>query len=124
MNILVLGLNPSAKHSSSKSLETLWKWLDFLEVKYVSFDNIYPKYGKVIQNQIDKRYIREISSESDRIIALGQTVSSTLSSMGIDHFRLPHPSGLNRQLNNKKFLNQKLSRCLLYLELGDGNDFF
>jgi uracil-DNA glycosylase len=32
------------------------------------------------------------------------------------YFKLPHPSGLNRKLNDKKWLNQQLKECKEWLQ--------
>lgn len=44
-----------------------------------------------------------------KIVALGNNASKALK--GIKHFKLPHPSGLNRQINNKRLINRKLKEC-------------
>lgn len=46
-----------------------------------------------------------------KIVALGQVASNALTRSGIPHFKLPHPSGRNRQLNDKAFISQKLEEC-------------
>lgn len=51
------------------------------------------------------------------IIALGDKASKALKN--IKHFKLPHPSGRNRQLNCSKFLDNKLKECKKYI--GDYN---
>lgn len=51
------------------------------------------------------------------IIALGNKASEALKAK--PHFKLPHPSGLNRQINNKKFIDEKLAACYSYIHLGD-----
>lgn len=48
------------------------------------------------------------------LIALGNNASKALDS--IPHFKLPHPSGLNRQVNNKEFINSRLLECKKYIE--------
>lgn len=51
-------------------------------------------------------------------IALGELASRSLSMSGCnynDYFRLGHPSGLNRKLNNKAALAESLQYCKAYL---------
>lgn len=48
------------------------------------------------------------------IIALGHEASQACGK--IEHFKLPHPSGLNRQINDKKFILDKLNECKQYVE--------
>ncbi len=45
------------------------------------------------------------------IIALGNEASKRLIKAGISHFKLPHPSGRNRQINDKEFISKKLTEC-------------
>lgn len=52
--------------------------------------------------------------DGDKIVALGNAASKALK--WIPHFKLPHPSGLNRQLNNKSFVLAKLLECKKWLE--------
>jgi len=39
----------------------------------------------------------------DRLVALGKAASGVLSKLGLKHFEAPHPSGLNRKLNDKAY---------------------
>lgn len=48
------------------------------------------------------------------IIALGNNASKRLGCM--PHFKLPHPSGRNRQINDKAYIINKLDECKKYLE--------
>lgn len=114
MKILVVGLNPSRKHGKSPTLKALYAWLDYFDVRFVSFINLYEGY-EIIGSSSQAAYIRDISKEYDRVLALGQSVSSALSVMDIHHFTLPHPSGLNRQMNDKKYVHDQLEACKNYL---------
>ncbi len=48
-----------------------------------------------------------------KIVALGNNASKALGDTY--HFKLPHPSGRNRQLNNKQFVAKKLKECKKWL---------
>jgi len=48
------------------------------------------------------------------IVALGNNASKSLGK--IPHFKLPHPSGRNRQINNKAFIEAKLLECKSYIK--------
>ena len=72
------------------------------------------KYNKVIG--IDRDYESlKVTSNYDKVIALGNVASNSLKKLNIDHFKMPHPSGLNRQLNDKEFEKTKIKECYNYL---------
>jgi len=50
------------------------------------------------------------------MVALGNLASKVLTTMGMDHFKLPHPSPKNRKLNNKEFIASELKKCYSYLK--------
>lgn len=54
-------------------------------------------------------------SIENQLVALGNNASKVLQQLGFKHFKLPHPSGRNRQLNNKEFIRQQLQNCKSYL---------
>lgn len=64
-----------------------------------------------IVNQCDN----PVFSDGDIIIALGRNAADSLGDF--KHFALPHPSGLNRQLNNKPWLEYKLRTCKEWMRL-------
>lgn len=49
------------------------------------------------------------------VVALGNRASKRLTTWGIEHFKLPHPSGLNRKLNNKAFTRNELLKAHYYV---------
>jgi len=53
------------------------------------------------------------------IIALGKNASDWLGP--VPHFKLPHPSGRNRQLNDKEFVKARLEACKEYILLNRGS---
>lgn len=50
-------------------------------------------------------------SSVDKFVAFGNNASNRLKSLDIPHFKLPHPSGRNRQINDKEFIKNKLEEC-------------
>ncbi len=60
------------------------------------------------------KFLRLTTSNRWCFIALGNNASRTLGKK--EHFKLPHPSGRNRQINNKAFIDQKLLECKKYIE--------
>lgn len=49
------------------------------------------------------------------IVALGNNAAKALRRLKAPFFPLPHPSGLNRKLNDKEWLAKQLSQCKLWL---------
>lgn len=47
------------------------------------------------------------------IVALGNNASKALGQNA--HFKLPHPSGRNRQINDKEFIEMRLLQCKEYI---------
>lgn len=117
MKVLVVGLNPSKKHGNSPTLKNLNNWLDRLNLGPVSFINLYEGY-EINESEKTIQFIKNISKDYDRVIALGNEVSRNLSSSNIGHFKLPHPSGLNRLLNDSRYVREKLEDCKRYLHEG------
>lgn len=46
-----------------------------------------------------------------KVIALGLMASRRLDKNEIEHFKMEHPSGRNRKLNNKIYLDNRLKEC-------------
>ena len=53
--------------------------------------------------------------EHDQVVALGREASRALDKAIIPHLRIPHPSGLNRKLNDPQFVNKFLKECKSYV---------
>jgi len=51
-----------------------------------------------------------------RIIALGNIAAGVIEKYSRPHFKLPHPSGRNRQINDKEFIAKKLAKCKAWLK--------
>lgn len=51
-----------------------------------------------------------------KIVTLGRTAEKAVKMLGMDHYSMPHPSGLNRQLNDKKFVEEKINGLKVFLE--------
>ncbi len=114
MRLLVVGLTPSRRYGKSPTVKNLKKWLETLEVQYSSFSNLYLYPG----DKLSLASIISVSSDYSKIIALGNKVSEVLTLAGINHFKMPHPSGLNRKLNDPKYVHEQLQACKNYLYRG------
>jgi len=49
-----------------------------------------------------------------KIICFGNNAS--LAMEDVPHFKMPHPSGRNRQINNKEFIDKKINEARKFLE--------
>lgn len=116
--ILIVGINPSSARPDkmSTSIKRLTKWADHLGIEYYSFINCIPRPGNYKFSDVDFEALREVSKSYDKIIALGGFPSRALKHLDIDHFMLPHPSGLNRLLNNKEYELKILGECNDYIK--------
>ena len=54
----------------------------------------------------------------DKVLVIAQNPGpgQALAKININHFKLPHPSGLNRKLNDKVYVQKILSECKEYYE--------
>lgn len=110
MKVLVLGdkpsrlnTNPNVAFVGSKSYKILLEWLDYV----LPQQSIYR-----LHNRVDKNL--DLFDFNVRI-ALGNEASKFLEKHNLKHFKLPHPSPRNRQLNDKAFIKQKLDECKTFL---------
>lgn len=113
--VLILGINPSAKAGKSKSLARLFAWAKYMKIEVFSFTNIIHKTGVYKNSDIDYNWITESCSGYDKIIVLGNFVSNALARINIPHHVLPHPSPLNRNLNDKEYEEAQLQAAMEYL---------
>lgn len=120
--ILFVGDKPSAKNKSqdipfvgTKSYKRLLEWIFEmdLDITDLAITNISQAEFNDHGPEVDTHWgmIRYTA-----VVALGKKASKGLTKLGIPHFELPHPSGLNRQCNNKIFISKKLKECKTYLE--------
>lgn len=90
-------------------------WMETLGFHYYSFSNVIPYEGEYKMKDVDGEFVRSFAQGYDKVIALGSFASRALSSSGVEHFVLPHPSPLNRKLNNKQYEKQVIEECKEWL---------
>ena len=117
--VLVLGINPSHKKKKNPTLIRLHRWMNEIGCGIFSFSNVIHKEGMYNKSDIDYNWINECCQGYDHVFALGDFVSSALARINIPHYPLPHPSPLNRNLNNKKYEADQLKAAVRYIY---GND--
>lgn len=115
-NVVIVGQNPSAKDSGKNStFDRLNSWADDLGISFFGFVNTSGKVGSIKQSDVDLDNLVKACYNARRVIALGNFASEALDRAGIRHFKMPHPSPLNRQINDKNFIDEQLSLCRDYL---------
>jgi len=87
--------------------------MDELNCNQFSFTNVIHKEGVYKKSDIDYSWINECCRGYDKIICLGGFVSSAMAD--IPHHMMPHPSPLNRQLNNPEYERHQLDLAMEYL---------
>lgn len=132
MKILFVGSNPSTSSKTTEAFaedtvsgRNLRSWIDGVEGE-LYFDNISSKKTKENRPLLPKEISRaskmlaeRIAQVSpDRVVALGKSAAAALEKLEIEFVEMPHPSGLNRQLNDKQFMADKIEELKKYCEEG------
>lgn len=134
MNLLVIGANPSesspddsAFHPSTKSRKIIDSWLKQmnmpLNIIYLNVCNYKtPNNRSLSQTEIAngiKNLMLEIekyiSTEDCKIITVGNVADEAVYKLKLEHFKCPHPSGRNRQLNSSVFVEDMIDKMRKYL---------
>jgi len=118
-SFIIVGLNPSKKRGANygPALSRLYRWADQINLPIFSFTNLSdaPECDLKFKS-IDKKFIVQTISNYSIIVSLGSQVHNTLKRLGFDSFKMPHPSPLNRQLNDPDYEKQMLSELKRYVE--------
>ena len=110
--VIIVGQNPSSVEKSG-TFRKLNQWTAEWKLNSgYDFMNCSEEYGQKYTIDYDSL---KVTSKYDKVIALGNVASNSLKKLNIDHFKMPHPSGLNRQLNDKEFEKTKIKECYNYL---------
>jgi len=114
--VLFVGTNPSTKspdnsamHPSTKSRKTLNTWISDLDIDAYfcnvldrATENNKPLSKKQILVSCKDLIVKIEKFKCSYVVALGEIASHALDHASIKHLKIPHPSGLNRKLNNKE----------------------
>lgn len=137
--VIVIGSNPSQRSASivpfwydAKSTKVLNKWMEHVVCQHdgpvlesVHFGNVAnivtPNNRPLKVSEIKAALPRldkliNVDVMPDKVIALGRTAEKALKMLGIEHFAMPHPSGLNRKLNDPVYVAEKLKGLSDYLK--------
>jgi uracil-DNA glycosylase len=110
-------LNSNIPFVGTKSYKILLNWIfklnvDITDVALYNRSNL----GIISYGSAQKFFDERLLCEPTKVVAVGNEASKFLKAHGIEHFKLPHPSGLNRKLNDKEWLAKELKNCKKYLE--------
>jgi hypothetical protein len=120
--VLVIGHSPSTKEYCPKkgnpSINRLNRWLDDCGVRIYSYSNACAHHAASLKKtNIDETYIHNITQQYNKILTLGKEVEQLFNKMGIEHYALPHPSPLNRKLNDKAYELKIINNIKTYLQI-------
>lgn len=120
MKVLVVGMCPSDKPTlgtkRNATFRNLEYWMDRLDIRHFSFINTFDYPGDPRMSNVDFDNLEIACSEYNRVLALGNFVSSALCKIGVQHYVMPHPSPLNRNLNHKWWVDLMIEDCKDYLQ--------
>jgi len=100
-------VDPRIAFVGTNSYKILLEWIHRMNL---SINNIELYNATTFVDEIQDRI-----EEDDQIIALGVAASELLLEHNIPHLKIPHPSGLNRSLNDARFVNKFLKECKTYV---------
>jgi uracil-DNA glycosylase len=131
IKILLVGSNPSIQSQSdfaffmdTKSGKTLKEWTDTIpgvawmygNVSDIKTEKNRPLKRSEILEALPVLRARIMKAHPYKVVALGKTAEEALTLLGCPHLAMPHPSGLNRQLNDPVFKAQKLKELADYCQ--------
>lgn len=131
MRIAIVGSNPSQASSGTspflpgtRSREVINRWLIEANIcrseLYLEFHNIadyVTKNNRALNKSEIINQIPHIKSKLQgcwKVVALGKTAEKALTIAGIEHLALPHPSGLNRKLNDPRYVQECIDKLREY----------
>jgi len=115
---IFVGMQPSkAQFRKNCALDRFALWMDKLNVSAVTFQNAItdPDLPQKVTSA-DFKLLYKCIKGYTKVVALGALVSQILTAMGVQHFKMPHPSPRNRLLNDKAYEENVLKQLKEYLD--------
>jgi hypothetical protein len=124
--VLIVGQNPSddspdnsAFHKDTKSGKTVRGWFEGQNV-VLHYRNLYnwrhKDKAKPSKSELNAAEIAGFAREGYLIVGCGNFVQEVLTKNKIEHFPIPHPSGLCRFWNDKVAGEAKVKEMLLWIQ--------
>lgn len=119
--ILFVGDKPSAKMKpGARSFEgaacekRLMEWINYLSPNSI-IGRDYVVFNSYKMPDEDYGWLVLATVSKYPIITFGNSAHKRLKKLGYESFKLPHPSGRSRQINDKEFIAKKLAECKEWL---------
>lgn len=115
--VIFIGMQPSkARFRRNCAMDRFGAWVDTLGLRFVSFHNaiIDPDLAQR-PSSVDYDLLRESVHNYSYVVALGNLASTALKRIDVDHFKMPHPSPLNRLLNDRSYEQSMLYELRSYV---------
>lgn len=132
--VVFVGSNPSeasttntAFEPGTKSLNTLLKWVNEANIHGTGIHKYHANLfnGKTpgnrpLNKQETEEGLKQLEAKlyllnTTHVVALGKTVTNALTKAGIPHLAMPHPSGLNRKLNDPSYVKSVIESLRKYV---------
>jgi len=114
-------MNPATRlvgvEKVSASIRKLESWMRELDLEFFSFVNTTQKTGEVTIKDVDWDTLKAVLPGYTKVLCLGGFPHRCLEKLGVEHFKLPHPSPRNRLLD-PSYIQETLKRCRAYLNKG------
>lgn len=112
----MVGINPARGGTRVRgTLARLAGWMDVIGLRHWSFVNCISSPGPYTFKDVDFDTLGAATQGYDKVVCLGGFPSRALRTLGINHHVLPHPSGLNRNLNDPEYERQQVNLCKEYI---------
>lgn len=129
--VLIVGSNPSVKspdlspfHGSTRSRMVIDQWFDGIDAE-IHFMNLIdetrpgnkPLSRSEILSIIPPVFLQLQKYKDYKIVTVGKSAELALSIIGINFLPMPHPSGRNRLLNDRSYVEEKIKTLRVYLSV-------
>ena len=89
--------------------------MDFNEWLNDPTDKNRPLKTSEIHQNLDRLSLLILEKKPTKIVALGNTAVKALTLLRADFYQMPHPSGRNRQLNDKLFVEERIKGLIDFI---------
>ena len=81
------------------------QWMDYIGIRHYSFVNLSSDPNWDFRfTSIEKQFIIQVLNQHDKIVCWGDRAALYVKRLGFQCFTVPHPSGLNRKINDREYV--------------------